>query len=109
VADLLKMILDQAIVVGLAALGAAIFSWTGAGAALSLMFATYECRRIMDLWGEATNWLSKTQLSIEALVGFLQSQEAHVLDEIRPVAMPAVGYDHPGVRVEPVGPGMKGQ
>lgn len=51
----------------------------------------------MKLWGQVTKLVQTTQTSIEGFVGFLQSQEAHVLSEIKPVAMPATDYDHPAV------------
>lgn len=99
-ADLLKSILDNLIVAGLAVLAGALLSWTGIGAGISWAVAAFECGRIVDLWTDATGLISDTQMVIEAFVGFLQSQEAHVLKDIQPVPMPATDYDHPAVAPE---------
>lgn len=110
-ADLLKALLDKAIIAGLAVLAGWLTSWTGVGAGISWTFAAYECKRIVDLWGDATRLISGTQAAIEGFVGFLQSQDAQVLQEIQPVPMPATDYQHPNpdVKPEPTGPRMKGE
>lgn len=107
--DILKMLLDNLIVAGIAVLGAAAFSWTGVGAGISLLVAGYECKQIFKLWDEATGLISKTQAGIEAFVGFLQSKQADVLRDITPRPMPASDYDHPGAKPAPAGPRAKGE
>ncbi|CRK59622.1 hypothetical protein [Alloactinosynnema sp. L-07] len=97
-ADLLKMILDNVIVAGIAVMAAAYLSWTGVGAGISLAVAALECANIMRLWGNATQLISNTQAAIEGFVGFLQSQEADTLDELTPMAIPEA-YDHPNPQV----------
>ncbi|HCT81738.1 MAG TPA: hypothetical protein DGT23_35195 [Micromonosporaceae bacterium] len=99
-ADLLKSILDNVIVAGVAVLAAWWLSWTGVGAGISLAVAALECANIWRLWDAVTGRVSDTQTLIEGFVGFIQSQEAHVLNDVEPTAMPATDYDHPAVAPE---------
>lgn len=105
VADVLKGILDNLIIAGIAVLAAWFLSWTGVGAGISLAVAAVECANILKLWNKMTGLISNTQKSIEGFVGFLQSQEAHVLNEIRPLPMPATDYQHPNPEIAPARPG----
>lgn len=107
--DIFKMFMDNLIVAGIAVLGAAAFSWTGVGAGISLLVAGYQCKRLFQLWDEATGLISKTQSGVEAFVGFLQSKQAEVLRDITPQPMPATDYDHPGAVPAKAGPRAKGE
>lgn len=97
-ADLLKMLLDNIIIIGITMMAGTFLSWTGVGAGISWALCALECANIVRLWGDATKLISTTQTAIEGFVGFLQSQEADTLDEIHPKAMPGT-YSHPNPRV----------
>lgn len=111
VADVLKGILDNLIIAGVAVLAAWFLSWTGVGAGISMAVAALECANILRLWNKMTSLISNTQKGIEGFVGFLQSQEAHVLKEIQPLPMPTTDYQHPNPEIAPPPPGprMKGE
>ncbi|GAB3447558.1 hypothetical protein [Actinophytocola sediminis] len=108
-ADIIKLIMDTAIVAGLAVLAGGALSWTGVGAGISWSFAAWECKQILDLWGEATNVISRAQMVITGFVGMVTSPDETELREITPLPMPAVGYDHPGAVPEPARPRQRGE
>lgn len=108
-ADLIKAIMDAAIVAGLAVLAAASLSWTGIGAGISWSVAAWQCSQIMKLWGEASSAIATIQTAITGFVGLLTSPDDITLREITPLPMPAVDYDHPGVAPEPARPRQKGE
>ncbi|OLF11987.1 hypothetical protein BLA60_08100 [Actinophytocola xinjiangensis] len=108
-ADIIKAIMDAAIVAGLAVLAAATFSWTGIGAGISWSVAAWECSQIVKLWAEASAAISTTQTAITGFVGIFTSPDEVSLREITPTPMPAVSYDHPGVSQGPRQPRKRGE
>jgi len=108
-ADLIKAIMDHAIVAGLAVLGAAGLSWTGVGAGISWSVAAWECSQILKLWAEASGKIATIQTAITGFVGLFTGPDAVSLREITPQPMPATDYDHPGARPEPARPPRKGE
>jgi uncharacterized protein YukE len=108
-ADIIKAIMDTALVAGLAVLAAATLSWTGIGAGISWSVAAWQCSRILKLWGEASAAIATTQTLITGFVGMATSPDDVTLREITPLPMPAVDYDHPGAAPEPARTSQKGE
>ena len=108
-ADIIKAIMDQVVVVGLALLATYGLSWTGIGAGVAWSVAAWECAQIVKLWGNASSIIATTQTAITGFVGFLTSPDEVALREITPLPVPAIDYDHPGVVPEPARPRQKGE
>jgi hypothetical protein len=108
-ADIIKAIMDAALVAGLAVLAAASLSWTGIGAGISWSVAAWECSQIMKLWGEGSAAIATTQTLITGFVGMATSPDDITLREITPLPMPVVDYDHPAAAPEPARPRQKGE
>ncbi|WP_130346909.1 WXG100 family type VII secretion target [Herbihabitans rhizosphaerae] len=95
-ADVLKGLLDNLVVAGIALIASRFLIWTGVGTAISWGVAALQCVRIVDLWQDATRILTTTQKAIHGVMGFVQSMEPEI--QSRPIPMPATDYNHPAVR-----------
>lgn len=97
VADFLKSMMDLIISIGLKVLAAWALSPTGIGAGISWGLAAYDCWRVLELWGKATEVLSITQMSINAFAAFCLTPTPDTINALKALPMPANDYNHPGV------------
>lgn len=96
-ADIIKMIMDEAVVLGLTAAAGWALSVTGVGAGVSWGIGAFQYMRIIDLWGDATNTIARVQAAITTFVTLCTTPDSITFSEVNPLPIPLADYNHPGV------------
>ncbi len=95
VGNIVKALVDVALVAGIAIAAGTATSATGIGALVGYGVAGLEVVEMIRLWGAATTTVQKIGILINAFVAVVESQLAQ-LDDVRAFPLPAgAGYDHP--------------
>ncbi|MFB9905300.1 hypothetical protein [Allokutzneria oryzae] len=93
-ADILKGILDRLVVLGLTLMVAPFIASSGAGVFVSLGLGAFQCAKIISLWGEATQLMTKVQNVLHSSIGVMQSMAND--PAFTTMKMPVIDYRHPG-------------
>lgn len=93
--DILKGILDNAILAAVFVAAGTITAKTGVGAVLGYGLAAIQCWRIVTLWNSATKMINATQNVIHGAIGAMQNITSD--PAFRAMPLPVIDYQHPGV------------
>lgn len=95
--DLIKEILDMAIIAAVEIAAGAALSWTGVGMAIAWALAALECVAIVKAWASVVGLINKTQMIVYMAHGF-GMRVAGTLGNPTSIPFPETTYSHPAVK-----------
>jgi hypothetical protein len=97
--NLVKALLDAAIIAGIGLVAGTITAETGVGAIIGYGVAAVEVANMLRLWAKITEFIQTAAMAVNGFVAALD-REASGLDAAKLPSLPGgPGYDHPLVHV----------
>ncbi|MGK5628711.1 hypothetical protein [Streptomyces sp. URMC 123] len=97
VAQILATIVDLCATWAICAAAGTAMSWTGWGAAVGYGVGALQAVKVIERWDEATEWVNKSQLVVNASCGVLARLGGELAAQLNTFPLPRDGYDHPAV------------
>ncbi|MCK2236589.1 MULTISPECIES: WXG100 family type VII secretion target [unclassified Crossiella] len=94
--DVIKDLLDAAIIAAIEVAAGAALGWTGVGIAIAWALAALECAKIVKLWADFVKLLNTAQKVMYGVHGAVTTATG-LLGNVKSIPFPETTYNHPAV------------